>query len=295
MKILITGGNGLLGRELCAHLNVQHEIYSLVRKPITDVISGVRYLSIDLARSLDVSLLPKSIDAVIHLAQSSEFRNFPNGARDTFDVNASSTLDLLEYCRLAGGTKFVLASTGGVYQGQNTPISEAGVLTPPSQMGFYFASKLTAEMLASTYRPYFDVNVLRLFFMFGPGQRADMFLPRLVHMVLQGRPVQVDHRGGIRVNPLAAKDAAVLIRTLLEQKPPPVLNVAGKDVVSIQEIANAIGEITRRKVAFEIGNSSQDLVADISAMLELVPLTRITPFTVALEELVHYVISKDDH
>lgn len=295
MKVLVTGANGLLGKELVTLLAKEHDVHGLVRSDHGDWVSGVSYICTDLAQPLTMDLLPAEIDAVVHLAQSSKFREFPSGAEDTFEVNVSSTFALLEYCRIAGGRKFVLASTGGVYEGHDTPIPEAGALVPPSQIGFYFASKLSAEMLSSTYRQLFDVTVLRFFFMFGPRQRPDMFLPRLIHRVLEGEAIQVDRRGGIRLNPISASDAATLVGEILNRTSPHVLNVAGKDVVSIQEIADAIGILTGRKPMFEVGSSAQDIVADISAMLEFLPKERLRPFHESLEAMVRQIAGEHRH
>ncbi len=292
MNVLVTGGDGLLGRELCLQLRQHHVVHSVVHQPVHSPLQGVQYLVVNLSERVRLEALPEKIDVVVHLAQSSEFRNFPGGARDTFSVNTSSTLDLLEYCRIAGGKKFVLASTGGVYEGHDAPIPEAGALIPPSRIGFYFASKLAAEMLASTYRQLFDVTVLRFFFMFGPRQRPDMFLPRLIHRVLDGEAIQVDSRGGIRVNPIGVNDAAALVGEILHRTSPPVLNVAGKEVVSIQDIADAIGDLAGRKATFEVGSSARDIVADISAMLEFLPQNRLTPFHVSLQEMVSHVLAE---
>lgn len=292
MDILITGGDGLLGRELSGRLCQMHSVHSLVHRPVTNPLTGVQYLEVDLSRRLDVSVLPKSIDTVIHLAQSSEFRNFPSGARDTFDVNTGSTLDLLNYCHAANGRKFILASTGGIYEGQDAPLTEAGLLIPPSRIGFYFASKLAAEMLASTYRPLFEVTVLRFFFMFGPRQRQDMFLPRLIKRVLSGEAIQITNDQGIRVNPICVGDAALLVERLVTAPSPPVLNVAGPDIVSIREIGEAIGALAGTEVRYEAGAEAHDIVADISTMLDYLPVTDLTPFTVSLREMVEHFSSE---
>lgn len=194
-------------------------------------------------------------------------------------------MELLEYCRLSGGKQFFLASTGGVYEGQSGPISEAGGLIPPSDIGFYFASKLASEMFSATYRQVFDVTVLRFFFMFGPRQRSDMFLPRLVKKVLSGEPVQVSHRGGIRVNPIDVDDVANVLSILLGGAAPTVVNVGGDDIVSVREIAEEIGRNTSRTPIFENSAESSDIIADISELKRATNNYVMTPFYDGLARL----------
>lgn len=290
MRVLVSGANGLLGRELCEVLSKSHLVTGLVHSAIENPVPDVNYIVTDLSRGIDISSLPKEIDAVFHLAQSAQFRDFPGGTRDTFQVNTGSTLDLLEYCRIADGRQFFLASTGGVYGGQSGPIPEAGFLIPPSEIGFYFASKLAAEMFSSTYRQVFNVAVLRFFFMYGPLQKSDMFLPRLVHSVINGREITINEKGGIRVNPILVDDVANMLSSFLDMELPPVINIGGPDVVSIQEIAEHIGELTSRTPQFlHQDNAATDVIADVKIMSQLIDVNRLTPFNRGLELLVHSI------
>jgi UDP-glucose 4-epimerase len=294
MRVLVTGGNGLLGRELCRALSEEHQVFGLIHSPIELPVSNVHYLQIDLSKKIDYSLLPEQIDVVFHLAQSSKFRDFPNGARDTFLVNTSSTLDLLEYCRVAKVQKFFLASTGGVYGDHIGPITEAGMLVPPSDIGFYFASKLSAELLSSTYREELSVTILRLFFMYGPRQKPDMFLPRLINCILKGEEITINRSGGIRVNPVFVNDVAHILASLIDRDLPSVINIGGPDVVSIQEIANHVGQIVSKVPIFvERNNSTSDVVADITTMKGLTSGIELTPITTGIEFLIKSMIRKE--
>jgi UDP-glucose 4-epimerase len=62
--------------------------------------------------------LPQKLDAVIHLAQSYRFREFPAGAMSVTNVNVVATAHLLESAARKGVQHFICASTGGVYAEQ---------------------------------------------------------------------------------------------------------------------------------------------------------------------------------
>jgi nucleoside-diphosphate-sugar epimerase len=290
VRILITGADGLLARQMCKQLSSTHSITGIVHRPVETPVPGVEYLNLDLSKPLDYSLLPKSVDAIFHLAQSSRFRDFPDGAKDTFAVNVESTIDLLDYARLSNVSKFFLASTGGVYGVANTPITESSDLMPPTEIGFYFASKLASEMLCTSYRSIFDVTVLRFFFMYGPGQRADMFLPRLVHRIMNGESISLNGKNGIQVNPIHVSDAAYLMGQLLGKPNSPLLNVSGPDIVSIRQIAELIGDATGIRPKFESASTGQDVLASNSSIQDYFLSRKMTSFVDGLQSLVGSIV-----
>src|SRR2546426_11157922 len=104
----------------------------------------VHAIAQNLAGPIDPSRLPASVDVIIHLAQSRQFRRFPEQAADIFAVNTAATARLLDFARRAGARSFVYASSGGVYGGSETPLSESAALRPGN---FYAASKTAAELL----------------------------------------------------------------------------------------------------------------------------------------------------
>jgi len=259
MRILLTGASGLLGSHLVPLLASEHEIFSLGRTPI----SGTEHLpSVDLSMNWTSDLLPTKMDTVIHLAQSSRYRDFPDGAEDVFQVNLSSTGKLLEYARRSGATRFIAASTGGIYRPGIAPLSEDSEILGPSELGYYYSTKLASEMLAATYRPFMDIHILRIFFMYGLGQRQEMFLPSLISKVRNQQAVFLNGNEGIRVNPVRAADVARSLIKLIEEGGPETINVAGPYVASIKEIATHIGARVAERPRFEIIESRPDIVAD---------------------------------
>src|SRR5437870_2140671 len=105
-RILITGATGFIGRHLVERLRAQHELYCIARAIPPAVSDRVFWVKDDLAVGLNEGQLPSRLDAVVHLAQSSRYRDFPEGARDVFAINVRSTFDLLEYARRSGARSF---------------------------------------------------------------------------------------------------------------------------------------------------------------------------------------------
>lgn len=267
MKILVTGASGLLGQYLLPLLTLENTVLPLGRAPVA---CAKPYVSVDLSVPWATDPLPKRIDAVIHLAQSARYRDFPNGALDVFAVNLASTAQLLDYARAAGAKRFILASTGGIYRANSSPITEDSELLGPAELGHYFASKLAAEMIAGNYRQFMDVHILRIFFMYGRGQRKEMFLPALIERIRSGEPVRLNGEDGIRVNPIHAQDAARAVVELARHGGPKTLNLAGPQTIAIRELAEMIGRFLNVIPSFVRAEEAGDLVANTDAIRRLI-------------------------
>jgi nucleoside-diphosphate-sugar epimerase len=221
----------------------------LLQQEGADVVPAGRDL-LDLARPLDRTRLPEKIDAVVYLAQSSRFREFPETAEDVFQVNTAQVLSLLDYARRAGATNFVYASTGGVYAPSTEPLTETSPLAEP--MGFYPASKRAAEVLAEAFAPYMHVALLRYFFIYGAGQKREMLIPRLVDSVREGRLVALQGEDGLRINPVHASDAARATAAALRLEESATVNIAGPETLSLRQMCGIIGEETGRSPSFDV-------------------------------------------
>jgi nucleoside-diphosphate-sugar epimerase len=71
MKVVVTGGRGLIGSSLISRLAERHEVIALSRtEPAQGQRQNVRFVRGDLTESRLPEELPSPIDGVVHLAQS---------------------------------------------------------------------------------------------------------------------------------------------------------------------------------------------------------------------------------
>jgi nucleoside-diphosphate-sugar epimerase len=213
--------------------------------------------------------LPERIDAVVHLAQSPHFREFPDHAADIYGVATAATMRLLDWARRAGARHFVLASTGGLYGSSDRPVRETDALPDMrTQLGFYFAAKRASELLAMQYAGIFAVVVLRCFFVYGPGQAPAMLIPRLIASVREGRAVQLQGEAGIRINPIHVSDAVNAIERALQLGESRTFNIAGPEPVTLRTMTTMIGDLVGREpvYAVDLTMPTNNLVADIARM-----------------------------
>ena len=268
-KILITGTTGLIGKHVVALLRKSWGLNALVREPRDGAPEGIHYIRCDLGNEWSIEEFPESVDAVIHLAQSEHFREFPAYAERIFNVNTISTLRLLEYARMAKARIFVLASSGGIYGHGDEGFREDQAITAKGDLGFYLGTKLCAEVLAENYTPFINIIILRFFFVYGPGQRTMMLIPRLVQTVKEGRPIILHGKEGLKMNPTFVTDAASAVCHSLELKESQKINVGGPEVLNLKQIGQEIGNILRKDPVFEVNEhiQPQHLVGDIKKMV----------------------------
>lgn len=153
MKLLVTGGSGLVGRYVVDELTKQHSVDVLdLRTPHR---KDVRHLKVDV---LDLPALKRCIrgyEAVIHLAGIPHPLNDP--AEKVFAVNTLGTFNVLEACSNAGIGRMVFMSSESTLgfafsttrsTPQYLPIDEDHVLRPQDPYGL---SKLACELLCRGY------------------------------------------------------------------------------------------------------------------------------------------------
>jgi UDP-glucose 4-epimerase len=138
-------------------------------------------------------------------------------------------------------------------------------------LGFYLGTKLCSEVMAENYATHLNMIVLRFFFVYGPGQRKSMLIPRLVQSVTEGRPIILQGQNGIRMNPTYVSDAVTAIHRSLDLQGLHKVNVGGPEVLSLREMGEIIGRLMGVEPAFESqsGPEPRHLIGDISKMTEM--------------------------
>jgi UDP-glucose 4-epimerase len=282
MRVLITGSSGFVGSVLAPRLiEAGHQLFCVCR-PKTLAMFGETVVW-DGTSAL-MSKFPAAIDVIIHLAQSRSYRNFPADSSEMFDVNVAMTMSLLQWAARSEVRQFCLASSGAVYEPFTGPLREDAAVAPG---GFLGASKFASEIIARPFCSLFNLNVLRLFFPFGPGQR-ERLIPDLIKRVRNGEAVQVTVNGdGMRLAPTFVEDIADVFLASVEQSWMGTVNVATPEALSIREIAELIGQQLGIEPKLEIVRRAPvEIIPNLDRLAERFDLGRFTRFEEGLRKTI---------
>jgi UDP-glucose 4-epimerase len=256
VRVVVTGGAGFIGANLCARLSALEEIDRIVA--LDDLSTGnkddLSGLPVELVVGsfLDDALLREVIDgadAIVHLgARRSVVRSLVEPV-EAHEVNATGTVRVLEAARRLGDPLVVVASSSSVY-GANTALPMHESLAP-MPISPYAVSKLATEQYAAAWQRCFEVRTLalRLFNVYGPGQPADhgyaTVIPTLIAAALGGRPLPVEGDGRQSRDFTDVDTVCETIVSALRRgvsSPTPV-NVAAGASTTIVELVALIGEL----------------------------------------------------
>jgi UDP-glucose 4-epimerase len=278
MKILVSGAAGFIGKCLLDEMTPSLEVWAQTRRtPPPRGASKVSWIRTNLSLPLSPRVMPKGVQTVIHLAQSAHFRDFPGKADDVFEVNVGGTFRLLEWARASGVRRFIYFSSGGIYGHGQKGFREEDLLRPQGPLGFYLASKRCAELMVETYAEFFSVIIARPFFVYGLGQKPGMLVPRLVRRVAEGKPIQLQGRDGLRLNPIHVRDVVRSLKSMIRLSGSHIVNLAGPEVLTMRRLGEIISGRLGRPARFEIqaAERPRHLIGDISRMKELLGAPRI--------------------
>lgn len=172
MRFLVTGVGGFIASHIAKRLiDEGHTVIGVddfSGGKLENVPQGVDLITHDLADPGVAKLLPRDINAILHLAgQSSGEISFDNPLSD-LNKNVASTLNLIAHGIEAGVQRLVYASSMSVYGNITESLAtEDGQCRP---LSCYGNGKLAAERYLKIYEQQLPYVSYRMFNVYGPGQ-----------------------------------------------------------------------------------------------------------------------------
>lgn len=281
---VVTGAAGFIGSHLVDELLVRGGRVLGIdqRDPSRDEVAGLNlrnayrhatfeFRQADVTTS-DLTAALAGCDTVYHLAGRPGVRSSWGVAFEAYvHANLLSTNRLIAACEAAGVRRLVLASSSSVYGDGPLPSREHGPVAPSSPYG---VTKLAAESLCGAHARRASSGLttvaLRYFSVYGPRQRSDMAIRRILDAALSRRPVKLYGDGTQRREFTYVSDVVdATVRAAALDAKHAVFNVGGGSDVSLLKILSMVSELTdwpievdmRAACAGEAAATSADLTA----------------------------------
>jgi UDP-glucose 4-epimerase len=304
VKVVVTGGAGFIGANLCRMLAAQDYVDQVVA--LDDLSTGsaenladapaVELVEGSILNAPDLDGVMAGAQAIVHLAARPSVPRSLADPMATHEVNATGTMMVLEAARRHGGAHLVVASSSSVYGANPALPKREDMATMP--VSPYAASKLATEVYALSYARSFGLPVLvfRFFNVFGPLQPAShayaAVVPTFVSCALAGETLPV-HGDGTQtrdftyVGTVAAVLTDAVRRGVVDPEP---VNLAYGSRVSLLELIALLQDITGGALQVQHLESRKGDVphsqADRTRLSRLFPDVRPIPLADGLRDTV---------
>ena len=207
LKIVVTGGAGFIGSNLCARLIDEGHTVLCVDNLLTGSVENIAFLVSHPRFTFiqhDVTQ-PFSFeaDAIFHLASPASPVGYMNHPIETILVNSQGTYQMLEAAKKQHAM-FLISSTSEVY---GDPLVHPqredywGNVNPIGPRACYDESKRLGETLTMEYYRQFQLNarIVRIFNTYGPNSQMDdgRMIPNFITQALKNEPLTIYGDGTI--------------------------------------------------------------------------------------------------
>ena len=251
MKYAVTGAAGFIGSQLAERLlDGGHEVvaidcftdyYDPALKEVNA--AGLDVMRVDLAEE-DLDL--DGVDGVFHLAGQPGVRSFGDVFEEYVRRNLLASRRVFE-AAAGAGVRVVFASSSSIYgDAERYPTPEE---TEPRPISPYGITKLGCEHLAHAYARSFglDAVVLRYFTFYGPRQRPDMALARIVDALARGSSFELYGDGLQSRSFTYVADGVEATMAAMERAPAgSVYNVGGGEEATMREAIATLERVSGR-------------------------------------------------
>jgi UDP-glucuronate 4-epimerase len=251
MKYVVTGAAGFIGSQLAEKLlEAGHEVVAV--DCFTDYYDPA--LKEENAAGLDVARLDLAeddldlagVDGVFHLAGQPGVRSFGDVFEEYVRRNLLASRRVLEAAASAD-VRVVFASSSSIYgDAERYPTPEE---TEPRPISPYGITKLGCEQLAHAYAQGFGLEavVLRYFTFYGPRQRPDMALARIVDALARGSSFELYGDGlQSRSFTYVADGIEATMAAMERAEAGAVYNVGGGEEATMREAISTLERVSDR-------------------------------------------------
>ena len=270
MNILVTGGSGFIGSNLCQKLLEQGHYVICLDNNFTGKIKNIQHLlsnpNFEFIRHDITKEIYIECDQIYHLACPASPKDYQYNSIKTIKTNILGTLNALGIAKRTK-SRILLTSTSEVYG--NPLISPQheeyfGNVNPIGIRSCYDEGKRLAETLMVEYNRNcnVEVRIARIFNTYGPNLKKDdgRVVSNFINQALEGKDITI-YGDGSQTRSFCFVDDMVngLIKLMNNEETIGPINLGNPDEKTMNELAEIVIELTgsKSKVIFE-GRPSDD-------------------------------------
>ena len=237
MKILITGSESFVGKEIVSQLKEKNEIIGF--DMISSASNEYEFHQIDIRNSNLEKAIPENIDVLIHLAALSRDPDCKGKSYECFDINVMGTLNLIKAATKKKVKQFIFASSEWVYN----EFKEGEVKDEDSQIDIskhtseYALSKLVSEsnLRQINQQGFKNITILRFGIIYGPRPNSMSAVESIFNSIKSKDEIQVGSlRNGRRFVHII--DIAKGISKAIGLEGFNIINLTSENIITLGEI-----------------------------------------------------------
>lgn len=247
-KILVLGGNGFIGKNLCKYLKSHGEdVYSFDMACPDTREEGIHYLEGDFFDDFTLKNIIKDMDVIFHGICTLNPGNSNEKYLMGYERDFIQTIKLCGYIQEMGNKLIFLSSGGTVYGNQEIqPISEEAI---PRPINHYGNLKLCIENTIRTfnYQLHKKMLIARISNPYGPGQdyhKGVGFIDAVLKRAINGERVEIWGDGSVVRDYIYIDDVCRMLYALIDyQGEQEVFNISSNTATSQNDVLQIIKKL----------------------------------------------------
>jgi nucleoside-diphosphate-sugar epimerase len=271
MKILVTGGAGFIGSNLCRvlldrgdtivaidNLNDYYDVnIKYWRLEQLKKYDNFKFIKMDISDKESIMNLFKeeSCEVAVNLAAQAGVRYSITNPDAYISSNLIGFYNILEACRHYPVKHLVYASSSSVY-GSNKKVPYSTEDKVDNPVSLYAATKKSNELMAHAYAKLYNIPCtgLRFFTVYGPAGRPDMAYFGFTNKLIKGQTIEIFNYGNCKRDFTYVDDIVEGVKRVIDKAPE---KKDGEDGLPIPPYA-----------VYNIGNNSPENLLDFVQILQ---------------------------
>ncbi len=305
--ILVTGGAGAIGSNLCrrlAELGAQVVILddlSSAERWNVPALPGILFVEGDILDEVKLKrVFFERPQVIFHLAAFFANQNSVDYPERDLMVNGMGTLRLLEYATFTGVDRFIYASSGCSIYGSSAPLPLTEEFMSMHLSTPYQVTKMLGELYCNFFANHYGLQTVkpRFFNSYGPGEVPGQYrnvIPNFIYWAMQGNPLPITGSGKETRDFTYVGDIVdgLLRAGVLESAVGQEFNLASGKETRIIDLAHMINQATGNQAGVHFAerrkwDTKSRLLASIDKARDLIGYEPSVPFEQGLEHTVQW-------